>query len=41
MGAYGLPKVAKMSLMGQLALELGSYGIRVNRINADRIRSGL
>ena len=27
--------------MGVLPLELGEYGIRVNGINADRIRSGL
>ncbi|MEM6461996.1 MAG: bifunctional aldolase/short-chain dehydrogenase [Pseudomonadota bacterium] len=41
MGAYGMPKAATMFLMRQLALELGSNGIRVNGINADRIRSGL
>ena len=41
MGAYGLPKATTMFLMRQLALELGEYGIRVNGINADRIRSGL
>ncbi len=41
MGAYGLPKATTMFLMRQLALELGSAGIRVNGINADRIRSGL
>ncbi len=41
MGAYGLPKATTMFLMRQLALELGSDGIRVNGINADRIRSGL
>ena len=40
-GAYGLPKSTLMFLVKQLALELGSYGIRVNGINADRIRSGL
>ena len=41
MGAYGMPKATTMFLMRQLALELGSDGIRVNGINADRIRSGL
>jgi len=41
MGAYGLPKATTMFLMRQLALELGSNKIRVNGINADRIRSGL
>ena len=40
-GAYGLPKATTLFLMRQLALELGSDGIRVNGINADRIRSGL
>jgi rhamnose utilization protein RhaD (predicted bifunctional aldolase and dehydrogenase)/NAD(P)-dependent dehydrogenase (short-subunit alcohol dehydrogenase family) len=40
-GAYGLPKAASMFLVRQLALELGAEGIRVNGINADRIRSGL
>ena len=40
-GAYGLPKATTLVLMRQLALELGSDGIRVNGVNADRIRSGL
>lgn len=40
-GAYGLPKAATFFLVKQLALELGANGIRVNGINADRIRSGL
>ena len=40
-GAYGLPKAAAFFLIRQLALELGREGIRVNGINADRIRSGL
>jgi len=40
-GAYGLPKAATMFLVRQLALELGAAGIRVNGVNADRIRSGL
>lgn len=39
--AYGLPKAATFFLLRQLALELGSEGVRVNGINADRIRSGL
>ena len=40
-GAYGLPKATTFFLLRQLALELGDQGIRVNGINADRIRSGL
>ena len=40
-GAYGLPKAATLFLMRQLALELGPDGVRVNGVNADRIRSGL
>ena len=40
-GAYGMPKATTMFLMRQLALELGKDGIRVNGVNADRIRSGL
>lgn len=40
-GAYGLPKAATFFLVRQYALELGAMGIRVNGVNADRIRSGL
>ncbi len=40
-GAYGLPKAATFFLVKQFALELGELGIRVNGVNADRIRSGL
>jgi rhamnose utilization protein RhaD (predicted bifunctional aldolase and dehydrogenase)/NAD(P)-dependent dehydrogenase (short-subunit alcohol dehydrogenase family) len=40
-GAYGLPKAASLFLLRQYALELGAEGIRVNGVNADRIRSGL
>lgn len=40
-GAYGLPKAATFFLVRQLALELGGEGVRVNGVNADRIRSGL
>lgn len=40
-GAYGLPKAATFFLLRQLALELGGEGVRVNGVNADRIRSGL
>jgi len=40
-GAYGLPKASTMFLVRQYALELGGDGIRVNGVNADRIRSGL
>lgn len=39
--AYGLPKATTFFLLRQLALELGPEGVRVNGINADRIRSGL
>ena len=39
--AYGIPKAATFFLLRQLALELGAEGVRVNGINADRIRSGL
>ena len=40
-GAYGMPKATTFFMMRQLALELGGDGIRVNGVNADRIRSGL
>lgn len=40
-GAYGLPKAATFFLVRQYALELGAMGVRVNGVNADRIRSGL
>ena len=40
-GAYGIPKAATFFLLRQLALELGHQGVRVNGVNADRIRSGL
>ena len=40
-GAYGLPKATLMFLVKQLALELGENGIRINGVNADRIRSGM
>ena len=40
-GAYGLPKASTLFLMRQLALELGADHIRVNGVNADRIRSGI
>jgi len=40
-GAYGIPKAATLFLLRQLALELGPKGVRVNGINADRVRSGL
>ncbi|MBN9016759.1 MAG: bifunctional aldolase/short-chain dehydrogenase [Rhizobiales bacterium] len=40
-GAYGLPKAATLFLSRQYALEHGKDGIRVNAVNADRIRSGL
>lgn len=40
-GPYGLPKAATMALLKQYALDYGDQGIRVNGINADRIRSGM
>ncbi len=40
-GAYGTSKAALLALMRQYALEHGKDGIRVNAVNADRIRSGL
>lgn len=40
-GAYGTSKAALLALVRQYALEEGEAGIRVNAINADRIRSGL
>ena len=40
-GAYGTSKAALLALMRQYALEHGADGIRVNAVNADRIRSGL
>ena len=40
-GPYGLPKSALLSLCKQYAVDYGSYGIRSNGVNADRIWSGL
>lgn len=40
-GAYGTSKAALLSLVRQYALEQGQDSIRVNAVNADRIRSGL
>jgi rhamnose utilization protein RhaD (predicted bifunctional aldolase and dehydrogenase)/NAD(P)-dependent dehydrogenase (short-subunit alcohol dehydrogenase family) len=40
-GAYGLAKAATLFLSRQYALEHGVDNIRVNSVNADRIRSGL
>ncbi len=40
-GPYGLPKSALLSLCKQYAIDYGSFGIRSNGVNADRIRSGL
>ena len=40
-GPYGVPKSALLSLCKQYAVDYGSYGIRSNGVNADRIRSGL
>lgn len=38
-GPYALPKAAVVALTKQYALDYGSYGIRSNAINADRIRT--
>ena len=40
-GPYALPKAAVVALTKQYALDYGSYGIRSNAINADRIRTAL
>ena len=40
-GSYGIPKGATLTLARQYALEHGRDKIRVNAVNADRIRSGL
>jgi len=40
-GPYGLPKSSLLSLCKKYAVDYGSYGIRSNGVNADRIRSGL
>ena len=40
-GPYGLPKSTTLFLMKQYALECGKFKIRVNGINADRIKSGI
>ena len=40
-GPYGLPKSSTLFLMKQYALECGEYNIRVNGVNADRIKSGI
>ena len=40
-GPYGVPKSALLGLCKQYAVDYGSYGIRSNGVNADRIRSGL
>jgi rhamnose utilization protein RhaD (predicted bifunctional aldolase and dehydrogenase)/NAD(P)-dependent dehydrogenase (short-subunit alcohol dehydrogenase family) len=40
-GPYGLPKSALLSLCKQYAVDYGSYGIRSNGVNADRIKSSL
>ena len=40
-GPYALPKATVVALTKQYALDYGSYGIRSNAINADRIRTAL
>ena len=40
-GPYGIAKAATLALMRQYAIEVGSYGIRVNAVNPDLIQSGL
>lgn len=41
LGPYAIAKSAVVALAKQYALEQGSAGIRVNAVNADRIRTGL
>ncbi len=40
-GPYAIAKAALVALMKQYAVEGGPHGIRVNAVNADRIRTGL
>ena len=40
-GPYGLPKAATLFLAKQYALEHGGDGIRVNALNADRVRTNI
>ena len=40
-GPYAIPKAAIVALTKQYALDYGSFGIRSNAINADRIRTDL
>jgi len=40
-GPYSLPKASVIALMRQYALELGKIGVRVNAVNADRVRTHL
>jgi rhamnose utilization protein RhaD (predicted bifunctional aldolase and dehydrogenase)/NAD(P)-dependent dehydrogenase (short-subunit alcohol dehydrogenase family) len=40
-GPYAVPKAALVALMRQYAVDLGGSGIRVNAVNADRIRTAL
>ena len=40
-GPYALPKAALVALSKQFALDYGSYNIRSNTVNADRVRTGM
>lgn len=40
-GPYTLPKAGVIALMRQYAVELGKIGVRVNAVNADRVRTHL
>jgi rhamnose utilization protein RhaD (predicted bifunctional aldolase and dehydrogenase)/NAD(P)-dependent dehydrogenase (short-subunit alcohol dehydrogenase family) len=40
-GPYAVAKAGLVALMRQLAVDLGSRGIRANAVNADRVRTGL
>ena len=40
-GPYSVAKAALVALMKQYALELGPIGVRVNAVNADRVRTEL
>jgi NAD(P)-dependent dehydrogenase (short-subunit alcohol dehydrogenase family) len=40
-GPYAVAKTALVALMRQYAVDLATFGIRANAVNADRIRTGL
>ena len=40
-GPYAVAKAALVALMRQYAVDLGSFGVRANAVNADRVRTAL